>query len=71
VATFRRASRCLSCIRTFFGLNENHKEMLHKEANFLVFFGKYDYHSVKRMPTFYRKRCVDWTVENLKAIYGE
>ena len=45
--------------------------MLHKEINFLVFFGKHNRHEIKRMPTAYRKKEVEWTIENLKMIYGD
>lgn len=35
-----------------------------------MFFGRLDYYSVKRMPTFWRKKWVNWTIENLEMIYG-
>lgn len=47
-----------------------HKEKLHQELNFLVFFGKFDAHTIKRMPIYWRKKHVQWTIDNLNMIYG-
>jgi hypothetical protein len=39
--------------------------------NFLVFWGKLDYQSVMRMPTWKRRYWIERTKENLKTLYGK
>lgn len=47
------------------------KIALQKELNFLVFWAKFDAYTVKRMPTAWRKKHIDWTIENLEILYGK
>jgi len=65
--------KCPFSTETFFGLNPKDSKSkldLEKEINFLVFFGKLSRSEAIRMPRWKRKQWVEWTVENLKLIYG-
>lgn len=44
--------------------------MLEKELNFLVFWGKYSRNELLYIPKWKRKLLVEWTIENLKKLYG-
>lgn len=35
-----------------------------------MFWGKYDAYTVKRMPTMIRKWHIEFTLDNLKQLYG-
>lgn len=58
------------CTQTFFGLTGQHHWPLHREKDFLTFFGRMSEKEVERMPTAYRKKKIEWVSENLKLLFG-
>jgi hypothetical protein len=50
-------------------LSQQYKEYLEKSINFLTFWGRIDYQSVLRMPTYKRRDWINMTQENLKILF--
>lgn len=36
-----------------------------------MFWGRFDAYTVKRMPTFWRRKHIEWTIENLENLFGK
>jgi hypothetical protein len=44
---------------------------MQKSINFLTFWGRLDYYSACKLPTYKRNLYIDWTHENLKILFGK
>lgn len=50
-------------------LSQQYRDYLKKSMNFLTFWGRIDYQSALRMPTYKRREWIEMTQENLKILF--